>query len=353
MKNERTLIRLKVDQPDFEELEKMKKVMWNLLEDGEKSQLSIEELQAFQDKDGSFKLFESYRIPSDARVDFCFVPTYIGAAVLMKAYLSGASDRSESLERALQASVRFGFSGHGYNAERESIDALNIFMEGGLRCFLETELSICPEFHRMIHSILFSYRSRLYHNCTKGLWGEDYRQDWQNMVQKLSVRCRYYAAYGSNMDGGQMLDRCVGAKRIGKAYIKDWKLTIPFYANIEPAKGKKTPVLLYEINESDEKSLDSCEGYPSCYEKSEVLVNIGDSSREDPKLVSAMVFVMTKEYKVSNRVPRNGYIEQIKNGYRKAGFSDEEFNPDFHDPTSIRHRVDMHPIEYVPTVFHS
>ena len=41
----------------------------------------------FQDTDGSFKLFDSYKVPSDARVDFCHMPTYICTAILMKAYL--------------------------------------------------------------------------------------------------------------------------------------------------------------------------------------------------------------------------------------------------------------------------
>ena len=42
----------------------------------------------FQDEDGSFKLFDSFNIPSDARVDFCYMPTYLATATLMKAYLT-------------------------------------------------------------------------------------------------------------------------------------------------------------------------------------------------------------------------------------------------------------------------
>ena len=48
----------------------------------------------FQDSDGSFKLFDSYEIPSDARVDFCWVPTYICTAILMKAYMTDPSSFS-------------------------------------------------------------------------------------------------------------------------------------------------------------------------------------------------------------------------------------------------------------------
>ena len=56
--------------------------------------------------------------------------------------------------------------------------------------------------------------------------------------------------------------RCPDAKIIGKTYLENWELNMPFYANIEMKKGKKTPILLWEISAQDEAKLDRYEGYP-------------------------------------------------------------------------------------------
>ena len=83
------LERLNTNGLDFAKLDEMITGMTGLLEDSETASLTIEELCSFQDTDGSFKLLDSYQVPSDARVDFCHKPTYIGAAILMKEYLGG------------------------------------------------------------------------------------------------------------------------------------------------------------------------------------------------------------------------------------------------------------------------
>ena len=102
---------------------------------------------------------------------------------------------------------------------------------------------------------------------------------------------------------------------------ENWELTLPFYANIEPAEGKKTPVLLWEITDQDEERLDECEGYPKGYDKTEIIVNLNG------KHVTAMAYVMTEDYKQIKKQPREGYRDQILQGYRDAGFSEQKFQP--------------------------
>ena len=314
------LQRLNNEAPDFEKLSEMITAMTRLLENDRNAGLTFEELRAFQDSDGSFKLFESYKIPGDARADFCHRPTYIGAAILMRYYLSEKQHLSE-LENALTASLQRGLYGHGYDGESAQIDALNIFIKGGLHEFLETQREICPEFHQTVHNILYGYRSCLISGTTQGVWGEDYSTEWQNVVDQLQMSKRLYAAYGSNMDKSQMMARCPDAVVAGKSYLENWELTLPFYANIEPAEGKKTPVLLWEITDKDEKRLDVCEGYPKGYDKTEIIVNLNG------KRITAMVYVMAADYKRFKKQPREGYRDQILHGYRDAGFSEEEFQP--------------------------
>ena len=91
--NKLDLSKKKHDKPEFDDLYKMLSDLEAFLDedvdfndDGWKENLDA--IIDFQDLDGSFKLFESYQIPGDARVEFCYMPTYICTAVLMKAYLT-------------------------------------------------------------------------------------------------------------------------------------------------------------------------------------------------------------------------------------------------------------------------
>lgn len=310
------LERLNTNGLDFAKLDEMITGMTGLLEDSETASLTIEELCSFQDTDGSFKLLDSYQVPSDARVDFCHKPTYIGAAILMKEYLGGQKRFAVRLEKALQASLQRDFRGHGYEAEEGCIVALKIFIKGGLHKFLETEREICPAFHKAIHNILHNYNSRLLRQDAIGSWGEDYSAEWKEIAENLHVSKRLYAAYGSNMDKSQMAVRCPNANVFGKAYLEDWLLTFPHYANVESKQGEKTPVLIWEITDTDEKALDIYEGYPNSYDKAESIVNI------DGKFYSVMIYVMTDEHKGALVTPRKGYKQQILSGYYSAGFEE-------------------------------
>ncbi len=70
-----------------------------------------------------------------------------------------------------------------------------------------------------------------------------------------------WSAYGSNLSVEQMAHRCPGAKIAGMAYLQDWKLVFRYHATIEPCEGRVVPVLIWEIGEQDERSLDMYEGY--------------------------------------------------------------------------------------------
>jgi len=317
------LRRLKADRLNFTELYGMISAMNEMLEGSQKSQLTLEELLLFQDVDGSFKLLDTYRVPSDARVDFCYMPTYYGTAILMKEYLIGKRYIVSELKRALKASLRCGFLGHGYEPEIGRIDAIKVFIKGGLRKFLETEREICPEFHNKVNNIVHRYNSCLLRgdDYTKGIWNEDYSLAWQEIVDQLKLDKRLYVAYGSNMDKTQMEKRCPEAKVLGKTYLNNWTLTFPHYATIKRSKGKKTPALVWEITSENEGELDHYEAYPKCYDKFDIIVSV------DGKRMTAMAYIMTDEYERCDKEPRSGYIDQIVQGYRDAGFDEAEFQP--------------------------
>ena len=89
---------------------------------------------------------------------------------------------------------------------------------------------------------------------------------------------KYYIAYGSNLNTYQMSLRCPGAKPVGTAEIKDYRLLFKgsmtgAYLTIEPSKGHSVPVAVWAVSAAHEEALDRYEGFPSFYYKKEMRLN--------------------------------------------------------------------------------
>jgi gamma-glutamylcyclotransferase (GGCT)/AIG2-like uncharacterized protein YtfP len=77
-----------------------------------------------------------------------------------------------------------------------------------------------------------------------------------------------YAAYGSNMDPEQMLERCPHSPASGTGWLDGWRLTFGAedlgwdgaIAMLVPDPGSQVFVALYEISSEDEANLDFWEG---------------------------------------------------------------------------------------------
>lgn len=121
-----------------------------------------------------------------------------------------------------------------------------------------------------------------------------------------------YAAYGSNMNIKQMEKRCPRAKIYGVGKLHDYSLVFrgKGHANIEKAKGKEVPIVLWQITPTCEEELDKYEEYPHYYIKENIVV-----SRED-ELYECLVYVMGLDYKNKRISPANDYVETIREGYR-------------------------------------
>src|SRR5215475_11886572 len=77
-----------------------------------------------------------------------------------------------------------------------------------------------------------------------------------------------YAAYGSNMDPAQMLERCPHSPQRGTGWLEGWRLTFggedigwdgALTTVVEDAAGRVF-VMLYDVPEVDEKELESWDG---------------------------------------------------------------------------------------------
>ena len=86
---------------------------------------------------------------------------------------------------------------------------------------------------------------------------------------------RYYIAYGSNLNVGQMRMRCPGARIIGTSVVEGYRLLFKgsrtgSYLTIEPQEGASVPVAAWAVTEEDEEALDRYEGFPTLDRKSVV-----------------------------------------------------------------------------------
>lgn len=123
---------------------------------------------------------------------------------------------------------------------------------------------------------------------------------------------RYYIAYGSNLSEEQMARRCPTATIVGTTILKDWRLLFDGPASIERKQGYQVPVLIWDIQPEDERSLDRYEGYPSYYRKEMLKVKVKD------QIIDAMVYIMNTN---KESQPGQFYYDVLDKGYERFGFN--------------------------------
>lgn len=129
---------------------------------------------------------------------------------------------------------------------------------------------------------------------------------------------RYYIAYGSNLNVKQMKMRCPGATILGTTKLKNYELLFKgsktgSYLTIEKKEGSTVPVVIWEVTESDEKSLDRYEGCPIFYYKKEMKLQYKGIRTGKRRTVNAFVYIMHEENPIG--VPSIYYMKTCIDGY--------------------------------------
>ena len=126
-----------------------------------------------------------------------------------------------------------------------------------------------------------------------------------------------YIAYGSNMVEEQMAHRCPGAKLIGTGHLPNHRLEFYLHATMERTRmhNAKVPVVVWEISEENERSLDRYEGFPTYYTKHRRRVVMDDGSE-----IWGMIYLMNS-LRISP--PVSEYYDGIEIAYMKFGFKNE------------------------------
>lgn len=127
-----------------------------------------------------------------------------------------------------------------------------------------------------------------------------------------------YFGYASNMDEGQMAERCPGARLLDGAVLPDhgFVITSQGYANVVPSPGDAVLGLLWDITPEDQASLDYYEGVrPGLYRKVEVGVTTTGGKR-----VRAMIYLASD--RTTGR-PQPGYLGLVVAAARRHQFPEE------------------------------
>ena len=138
---------------------------------------------------------------------------------------------------------------------------------------------------------------------------------------------RYYIAYGSNLNVGQMRMRCPGARIIGTSVVEGYRLLFKgsktgSYLPIEPQDGASVPVAAWAVTEEDEAALDRYEGFPSFYYKKEMELPIKGIKTGKVRRRKVFVYIMHEDRPLG--LPSEFYMATCMEGYRRFGF-DEAF----------------------------
>ncbi len=134
---------------------------------------------------------------------------------------------------------------------------------------------------------------------------------------------RFYAAYGSNLNLPQMRKRCPCATVVGTAVIEDYRLLFRgsktgAYLTVEPWKGGRVPVAVWEVTDEDERRLDQYEGYPAFYRKESMELDVTLASTGEVCTLEGFAYVMYADRPLGT--PTNSYFITCTQGYRSFGF---------------------------------
>jgi len=132
-----------------------------------------------------------------------------------------------------------------------------------------------------------------------------------------------YAAYGSNMDPGQMKERCPHSPAAGCGWLSGWRLTFGgeelgwegALVTVVEDPGSRVFVMLYDVTDSDIVRLDMWEGADTgLYRKIRVRVSTLDGD------VLAWVYVLDA---YEGGLPSARYIGVLSDAAEAAGAPDD------------------------------
>ena len=132
-------------------------------------------------------------MPSDARVELIFTPTYIATATLTRCLCDlpltalAIPGYREALRTGMLFCASRNLQGHGYDATDGVIDALGILSRGKVPWLLHRHPDFCPELKAAIDEAVTYMARSLAEGTATGAWGEDYTDGFTAVLETLRV----------------------------------------------------------------------------------------------------------------------------------------------------------------------
>ena len=293
-----------------------------------------------------FGLDDPNHMPGDARVDFFYWPTYLVTAMVMHAMIRfpeisskmeaegklPSGDWKKITTACMKASTGREFYGDGYDAYRGMLEVMELFLKAGVLGFLEKYPEWCPDFTETVKLRIDDLKNDYAEGEIIRGFCENFTQRVRLIVEKFGLLeeseeegCRWYIAYGSNLNKEVMKQRCPGAELAGTAVLKGWRLMFKksqsgFYLTIEEKEGHNVPVAVWKVKSDDETRLDRYEGCPRHYYKRDVIVKVNQT---DGTSLTGKAFAYVLPANRAFGWPTQRYMATCQKGYKDFGFDEE------------------------------
>ncbi|WP_237067162.1 hypothetical protein [Microbulbifer guangxiensis] len=160
------------------------------LNDGILMESAIEYFSKFQRKDGFINLSDSYAMPSDARVDFIYIPTVVACSIVN---LLGSTNRQPQAERFLKktlpATAGRNFRGSGYDGSKYMAFFIELFAWGNLLPTLINSELTNLSFHKTLFNCYRDFTQEVLNPKEKRSWG-DINTTWaSHCLQLMNSEC--------------------------------------------------------------------------------------------------------------------------------------------------------------------
>lgn len=137
-----------------------------------------------------------------------------------------------------------------------------------------------------------------------------------------------YFAYGSNLNPDRIDRRIPGARPLGRAVLRGWRLAERLYADIEKARGGRVEGVVYALTPTELRRLDAYEGCPTVYRSATVTVEAelcGASAVKVPA-ITYMMTEATRRFRAGKKYPEP-YRIVCAVGAEHWGIGGEPFGP--------------------------
>ena len=261
---------------------------------------------ALQDENGFWALVDPQEVPSDIRVLYFYIPTYISTAILIRSRLdypmivNEISGFDEALSKGLLASTSRSFKGHGIYDMAGVIEALTIFQKGGVKRFLKGN-TVCSEFSELVRNWLSFFHKALQSGNTTAGWQEDYSEKYRSILSLYEEGDgKQLFVYGTLLKGEANHDVYLSdAKPLGQAVLNRYALyDLGSFPGICLSDSDSVKGEVYEVSDDTIRCLNRLEGEGSLYLLKKVTVanNCGDR-------IDAYTYVYNHEVRQEDKIP--------------------------------------------------